>query len=102
MNAKYVVCDPADNYFGYFASIDDAKKHAREIIEECRDDSWGFGWPEGVDEIVIARVVMRATKTDIEDRPENLDEEECDEDGNSWEGISCKCNYEMQEVVVED
>jgi len=91
---KYFTFDPENNDFETYETPEEQAKAAKEIIANYLefDDSW----PESVTDIVSGIITERATKCDVQNRPEKLDDEGFDEEGQYWpEEIDYICNYEM-------
>ena len=93
----YFVHDPEGDGFSYYATEEERDKHAEECIQEYLDD----GWSEEVVFVMAGKITHRATQVDLEKRPDNLDEDNLDEEGNYWDSDwDYKCNYELRPIEV--
>ena len=94
---KYFTYDPENNEFETYATPAEQATAAEEIIKSYLDND--NAWPEEVTGIVCGIITERATKCDVVKRPEKLDDEDYDEEGQCWpEEIDHICNYEMTPI----
>jgi len=94
---KYFTYDPENNAFETYATFEEQAKAAEEIIKSYLDAD--NSWPEEVTGIIYGIVTGRATKCDVVNRPEKLDDDGYDEEGQYWpEEIDYFCNYEMAAI----
>ena len=94
----YFTYDPENNEFETFATLAEQEKSSKEIIASYLENN--DEWPEEVTGILSGIITQKATKCDVLNRPEKLDNEGYDEDGQYWsEGIDYICNYEMRRIV---
>lgn len=83
-------CFDGDDY-EYFATEAEAITAAEAAIQYFLDESWS----EEVENIKVGKVTRIATKTNVVERPDELDEEGCDGTGQYWpDHISHCCDYE--------
>ena len=94
MEDKYFVYDP-ENGFETYATKEECEKEANELIQSYLQD----GWDEGVENVVSGIITHKATQTDREEKPEELDDEECDEEGVYWGYFDYRCNYKLKPVT---
>ena len=88
---KYFVYCP-DCGMEEFDTIEERDNAASDCIQHHLDDTWS----EDVDGVVSGVIQERASKTDVTERPESLDDDLCDTDGLVWPiGIDYTCSYEM-------
>ena len=93
---KYFTYDPENNEFETYATPAEQSKAAEEIIASYLDNDNTWPEPEEVAGIVCGVITERATICDNVNRPEKLDDEGYDEEGQYWpEEIDHICNYEM-------
>ena len=94
--AAYFVLDPGGDGLCYFATAEERDVFADACIDGYRDAD---GWPEAVDYIIAGVVTHRATQTEREDRPNDLDEDGRDSKGDYWDPDELgRCNYKMLPV----
>ena len=61
--------------------------------EAIIDHLWDT-WDESVENIIVGEATGQATKVNVELRPDELDEDGCDEEGNYWDpDWGYTCNY---------
>ncbi len=89
-----------DGDFLFFSTEEEAKEHAEgEIPDYCQDT-----WDEEVEGVLVGRVSLVATQTDLQHRPpeDQLDDDGCDEDGNYWDdGVDYRCDYKLLPLASE-
>ena len=90
--------DPDGEGLRFCDTEDEAKAGAEAGIKaSLQDDYWG----EYVDQIFYGRVIAAATQVDRTEKPESLDEEGYDEDGEYWPAdCEFKCNYELLPIAA--
>lgn len=92
--APYFVLDPEGDGITYFETIEERDAFAASRIDGYKDVD--NSWAEAVDYIIAGVVTHRATQTDREDRPDDLDEEGNSGDGSNWEeDEEYRCNYKL-------
>jgi hypothetical protein len=97
----YITPAKGNPWFSYDPQSDgmvffETEKEARADAQRCVDLSLDEFWSEDVDRICYGRVTHAATQVDRIDRPESLDEDGHDEDGEYWPSdCEFKCNYEL-------
>lgn len=78
--------------FEEFETLKERDAYASDAIQGCLHDSWD----EAVTNIVAGIITARTEQTNVKQRPDNLDENGCDEDGHCWdESWSHTCDYEL-------
>ena len=88
----FVYCP--ENGFTYHTTKDEAIEYGADEIREHLDCD--NGWSENVDEVIVGKVVLKSTQYEVRRRPEVLDEEGCDEDGQYWDSDwDYICNYKL-------
>lgn len=88
----FVYCP--ENGFTYHTTEDEAIEDGADSIREHLDCD--NGWSENVDEVIVGKVVLKSTQCEVRRRPEVLDEEGYDEDGQYWDAdFDCICNYKL-------
>jgi hypothetical protein len=89
---RFFIYDPQGWGFVYYASAE-ARAAAKDgIIQSYLVD----GWDEDVQQIIAGEVTRACEKINVEHRPEQVDEEGNDEQGNYWaEEWSYKCDYDL-------
>lgn len=94
---KYFVNCP-DCGFEAFETIEERDQEAANCIAHHLDEAWD----EGVENVVSGVIEQKATQVDKQMRPDNLDEDNCDEDGIEWlDEWDYKCNYKMLDIEQE-
>jgi hypothetical protein len=81
-NYRYFLNDPAGDGFQTFATKELRDAAALKAIENSLVDG---AWLEDVFSITVGEITGVAEKINVEFRPDNLDENGEDEDGNFWE-----------------
>lgn len=94
---RFFIYDPAGFGFKYYQTTEDRDKDQGNVIQAYLDD----GWDEEVENVVAGEVTHTCQKINIEHRPEKLDEDGHDEDGNYWAAEwDYKCNYDLVPVAA--
>ena len=89
--------DPQSDGMLFFETEQEAKANAQQSVDLSLDEFWS----EDVDRICYGRVTHAATQVNRSDRPESLDEEGYDEDGEYWPAdCEFKCNYELLPIAA--
>lgn len=90
---RYWLHDPSGNGMVYFRSVADRDTTAEAAIACYLDEAWD----EGVESVAVGEVTHVATQVDRTDRPDELDEENYDDEGDYWPlGTEYRCNYELR------
>jgi len=93
---KFFLYDPNNQHMMYFKSKEDRQSFIKDTIEWYLEDEWS----KEVEEICMGEVTHIVQATNVQQRPEELDEEGCDGSGDYWpDDIETKCDYEMVELV---
>lgn len=87
MTDKFFLYDPAGDGFQVFSTAEQRDAAAKVAIDVCLVDGY---WSEDVLSIVVGEITGVAMKTNIQYRPDKLDENSEDEDGKRW-------NLDMEE-----
>lgn len=92
-NRPYFVYDPDGDGFIYYATEEERDDAAKAVIEVYLQDKWD----EQVTNIVAGKLTHTAKQTDVQHKPpaDELDEDGIDGEGESWDGIDYRCNYEL-------
>tara|TARA_R110002094_G_scaffold161285_1_gene146498 strand:+ start:187 stop:552 length:366 start_codon:yes stop_codon:yes gene_type:complete len=89
----YFFYDPEGSGFEYFKNKELRDIYANKSIQEYLDD----GWNAEVIDVVTGEITGQATMTDVEVKPDDLDDEGMDEGGEYWNGdYEYTCNYEIK------
>lgn len=95
--APYFVIDPEGDGLTFHETIEARDAYAAECIDEYKD--FDNSWSEAVAYIIAGVVTHRATQTDREERPDDLDEDGNSGDGSNWEpDEEYRCNYKLLPV----
>ena len=87
--------DNCGDGFVYFKSEQERDEAAEDAISEYLQGEWN----EEVESIIIGNVAGVVVKVDVVVRPEDLDQDNCDEDGVYWDSDhDYTCNYEIKPV----
>lgn len=98
--APYFVLDPEGDGITYFETIEERDSFAQDRIDQARDTD---GWMEEVEYIIAGVVTHRATQTERQDRPDDLDENSADSNGDYWDPDEiCRCNYKLLPLSEND
>lgn len=93
---NFFVFDPEVGGIAYFKTADERDRYAADCIHQYPETD---GWAEDVVSVVAAVVTHSAQQIGLEDRPDNLDEYGCDDDGTYWErDCEYRCNYKLLPV----
>ena len=88
----YFVYDSQGDGFMYFQSESCRDDHARDVISSYMND----GWDEEVVNIVAGKLTHTTLMTKKVDRPDAIDEDGWDQDGQYWDDDwSYRCDYEL-------
>ena len=91
----YFVLDPEGDGITYFETIEERDAFAAESVKQYIDPAWNE-WDENVEYVVAGIVTHRAQQVDRIDRPDALDEEDCDGEGRYWPpDCLYKCGYKL-------
>lgn len=91
--APYFVLDPEGDGITYFETIEERDAFAQDRIDQARD---GDGWQEEVEYIIAGVVTHAATQTERQDRPDDVDENGEDSNGDFWDPYEqFRCNYKL-------
>lgn len=95
MTKIYFLNDPHEGY-ETFKTEAERDKEAALAIERYLDD----GWDEEVANVECGVITHVATQTDIVRRPDTVDEDGIDEEGDHWlPEHTHRCNYKMLPVT---
>jgi hypothetical protein len=89
-----------DNSTHFFETENEARKFAADALEEAQDISGDTGWPDGTTDICYGKLIGVVVETKRVDRPDTLDENREDAEGNYWasDDWSHMLWHELQEV----
>ena len=83
-------CFDGDNY-EYFATEEEAVTASETAIQYYLDESWD----ECVENVLVGKITRKSTQTNVVQRPDEIDEEDCDGQGEYWpSNCEYKCDYE--------
>jgi len=95
LSDKYFLNDP-ENGFETFATKELCEKSAEDSIQNYLGD----GWDESVVNVVMGVITHEATQFDREERPDDVNEDGDDGNGEFWaEEWAYKCNYKMMPLT---
>lgn len=106
-NPKYVLhkdypfwCnDPEGDGLVFFRTEAERDSYAKDVIRYYLD---GGEWREAVSTVCAGVLTHIATRTNVEKRPDNLDEDGCDDEGLYWEDhVEYRCDYELKPIGGE-
>jgi len=101
MKKQWFAHDP-ENGAIFFSTENEAKAQADEWLESYKECANTDGWHELVDEVCYGKVTHAATAINLTQRPEELDEDGCDEEGTWWDrDVEFTCDYEIQPVTTK-
>lgn len=86
---RFFIFDPNAGDFVCFRTAEDRDAKIDDIISTYCDD----GWEEEVEQVCIGEISGVSGKTNVQHRPEKVDEEGYDEDGGFWGEFDYKCDY---------
>ena len=88
----FFVFDSLGDGFMYFSSESNRDDHAKFVISGYMND----GWDEEVANVVAGELTHTALMTNKVERPDTIDEEDYDQDGQYWDpGWAYRCDYEL-------
>ena len=94
--APFFILDPEGDGLTYFETAAERDTAAAELIKNYLDAD---GWGEGVEYLVAGTITHRATETNRQDRPADLDEDGIDGEGVWWgPDVEYRCGYQMLPV----
>lgn len=92
MSGRYFVYSD-ESGFETFETAEERDEYAALCIEGYLNDA---AWSDAVTSVVCGEITHRAAEVNRIDRPDDLDEEGCDEEGRYWpENMDAFCDYEM-------
>lgn len=95
---RFWLFDPEGDGMQFFPTVEERNAASKEAIQAYLDD----GWSEEVGNVIAGEVTHLTTATNVVRRPETLDEDDHDEDGEYWpEGADFKCDYELVAIASE-
>jgi hypothetical protein len=94
----YFIFDGQGDQFMYFKTESERDNHAKTVISAYMND----GWDEEVTEVVAGKLTHTTIMTNKVDRPDSIDEDDYDQDGQYWDpDWSYRCNYELLKLGVD-
>ena len=94
---RFFLYDPEGEGLMYYDSKEERDVYADKCIAEYRDDY--DGWCEWVEYLSIGEVTHYPQVTNKQERPLELDENQCDSKGNHWsDDVEWFGNYTMEPV----
>ena len=81
-----------------FDTLTEAETHADELIKSCSDDEWD----SCVEDIEIAKIIMKSTQVNLKKRPpeSDLDDGNYDSEGTDWGNHEHQCDYKMKPILM--
>lgn len=96
---RFFIYDPQGYDFIYFRSPEDRATAIPTIIASYRADD---GWDDEVENVVAGEITHTCEKTDLQLRPDQVDEDGLDEEGNYWaESWAYRCDYDLFELLPQ-
>ncbi|MFP2768087.1 hypothetical protein [Oceanisphaera sp. KMM 10153] len=97
----WVVIDDCEGEMERFDTRKEAEDEVTTRIGYYLNDE---GWREGVDQIVVARVVAEVKQVNRQNRPaeDEIDENGCDGEGEYWGDWDYRCDYELKPAEFQD
>lgn len=93
-NFPFWLYDPEGDGLTFYRTGADRDKAASDAIALYLDTH--DGWNEDVERVSGGLVTHHAIQVDREEKPANLDDDNCDENGDHWpEGFDYKCDYKF-------
>lgn len=94
----YFLNDPKGEGLIFFRCIRERHKYARSIIHRYLDIN--EGWSKDVTGVITGTVTHLIAETNATLRPDELDENNRDVDGNYWDNFSKRCGYQLTPVEI--
>jgi hypothetical protein len=92
---RFWLHDPEGNGMTYYRTASDRDEHAKEVIAGYLQD----GWSEETEHICAGEVTHIAQVLDKTMRPDDLDEDGIDGEGNYWEDdMAWRGNYTLEPI----
>lgn len=92
---RFWLYDPEGNGMAYYWSKEKRDADANEAIQNYLDESWS----DEVESVCAGEVTHIAQVLDKQMRPDDLDEDEIDGDGNSWtDGMEWRGTYTLEPI----
>jgi len=93
-NKPFFVLDPEGGEVSYFETIEAANQFANECIKEYLDPD--NIWSDEVVNVVAGKITHSAQQTDRVDRPEDIDKDDIDGEGDWWPpDCEYRCSYKL-------
>lgn len=92
---RYFLYDPQDNDFYYFKTIEERDRYFETLKDSYLDDYWD----EEVERIIAGEITHVTARINYRKRPDNLDEDGCDEEGTNWRDWEYMCNYALTPII---
>jgi len=94
-NRPYFFYAPEGDCFQYYSTEKERDDEASDAINEFLDETWS----EEVTNIVAGKLTHTTQQHSLEKRPDNLDEDKCDEEGRYWGDCSYFCDYDLFPLI---
>jgi hypothetical protein len=89
--------DPEGDGLTFYRTGADRDRAAADAIALYLDTH--DGWNEDVERVSGGLVTHHAVQVDREEKPANLDDDNCDDNGDHWpEGFDYKCDYKFKTI----
>lgn len=96
-NRLFFVFDPEGDGLAYYATESERDNAASEAIKGYLSD----GWSEEVTNVIAGRLTHTTKKCDVISRPDEIDENDCDGEGNYWGEFDHFCNYKLTPLELK-
>ncbi|MDK2679256.1 hypothetical protein ABMX64_20045 [Vibrio vulnificus] len=81
----------------YYETEELAIEAAKDAIVGHLDEFWS----EEVGRVQVGKVTQVTIQTDKRERPDDIDEEGCDQNGEYWGDCDYKCNYITMPLITD-
>lgn len=89
---RFWLYDPEGNGMAYYWSKEKRDADANEAIQNYLDESWSYE----VESVCAGEVTHIAQVLDKQMRPDDLDEDGCDEEEYHWGDVAWRGNYTLE------
>lgn len=88
---RYFIFDPAGEDFICYRTAEERDAQVKDIISGYCDE----GWDQDVERVCVGEISGTTIQTNVEYRPEELDDQGCDSTGFYWDDFKYKCDYDI-------
>lgn len=96
MTKKYFSYDPNGDGFVLHDTAEAARAEAAAGLDAARLNAMTNGWGEEDEDICWGEIHQAATRVDEQYRPDDLDEDGCDADGDYWGDPDVDVKFDLQ------